>query len=304
MKKLFLFLVILFAIYSCQIHYSVAYNSCDIVAQSKDLNVCKQLKDSAIIYAIFVDAKNFHPWTEFAVNSTLDSLKKATDWIQSQAKLAGRDLKIKTIQHIDGNKISFQERRTGTYFALEKNLTFSQTKKTNKKFNSRLNHWSDQVAKYVGKKIKMNSTNTGTRMKIKSMENLILALQDEYKSDNISVMIFVNGFFHSLSSATYNSGYNGLKPEYSIITDKNPATLAHEYLHLYGAVDLYPNQNFPNFNYKEIEEIFPNEIMRITHKNIDKLMLSPITKYYIGWQPNLDKANTRLLYHKARVLEY
>ena len=100
-------------------------------------------------------------------------------------------------------------------------------------------------------------------------------------------MIFVNGFFHSLSSATYHANYHGLGPEYSILTCKNPATIAHEFLHLFGAIDLYPN-----------------EIMRITHKNIDKLMLSPITKYYIGWQDALDKPNTRLLYHKARVFEY
>tara|TARA_B110000093_G_scaffold25877_1_gene25015 strand:- start:19400 stop:19753 length:354 start_codon:yes stop_codon:yes gene_type:complete len=117
-------------------------------------------------------------------------------------------------------------------------------------------------------------------------------------------MIFVNGFFHSLSSATYHANYHGLGPEYSILTCKNPATIAHEFLHLFGAIDLYPNQMYPNFNFKELEEIYPNEIMRITHKNIDKLMLSPITKYYIGWQDALDKPNTRLLYHKARVFEY
>jgi hypothetical protein len=68
-------------------------------------------------------------------------------------------------------------------------------------------------------------------------------------------MIFVNGFSHSLSSAKYH----GLGPEYSILTCKNSATIAHEFLHLFGAIDLYPN-----------------EIMRITHKNIDKLMLSPL----------------------------
>ncbi len=303
MKKYILFFVLGLTVFACQINYVVTYTG-DNVVQSKDLNVCKQLKYSAIIYAVFVDAKNFHPWTDFAVKSTLDSISRATKWIENQARQNGRNLSIKTIQHLDGNKISFQEKRTGTHYSLNKNFTFSKTKKTSKTAISHLNHRADKVAKYVGKKQKTSASNTGTRIKIKTIENLILTLQDKYKTDNVSVMIFVNGFFHSLPSATYHSNYNPIKPEYSILTDKNPGTIAHEFLHLFGAIDLYRNSNYPNFNYQEIKSSYPNEIMRITHKNINKLMLSPITKYYIGWQDSLDKPNTRLLYHKARVLEY
>lgn len=303
MKVLFFSLLAVLIIYSCKINYIVTYSG-DVVVASKDINVCKQLKDSAIVYAIFVDAKNFHPWTEFAVNSTLDSIKKANSWIEDQAKKLGKDLKIKTIQHMDGNKMTFAERRTGTYYSLNQNFSFSRTRNTKKKFASHLNHWTDKMAKYVGKRVKTNSNKMGTRLKAKTIETLILALQDKYKTDNISVMFFVNGFYQSLPSVTYHAAFNSLKPEYSIVTCKNPATIAHEFLHLYGAVDLYPTTNFPNFNYEEIKDIYPNEIMRTTHKSIDKLMLSPISKYYIGLQDSLDKANTRLLYHKARVLEY
>ena len=136
MKKLFILLLTSITIYACQINY-ITNAPYDFVAQSKDLNVCKQLKDSAVIYAIFVDANNFHPWTEYAVNSTLDSLKRATDWISSQAKRNGLDLKIKTVYHLDGSKIYFQERKKGTYFNLNKNLTYSKSKKSIK--NSVLN---------------------------------------------------------------------------------------------------------------------------------------------------------------------
>ena len=59
MKKYILFFVLGLTVFACQINYVVTYTG-DNVVQSKDLNVCKQLKDSAIIYAVFVDAKNFH----------------------------------------------------------------------------------------------------------------------------------------------------------------------------------------------------------------------------------------------------
>lgn len=303
MKVILFSLITALTIYACNINYVVTYSG-DIISESKDVNACRQLKDSAIVYAIFIDAKNFHPWTEFAINSTMDSIKKANKWMEEQAQKAGKKISIKTIHHMDGTKMSFSEKRTGTYYSLNQNFSFSKTRNTKRKFVSHLNHWTDKMAKYVGKGVRPNSNKTGTRLKVKTIETLILALQDKYKTDNVSVMFFVNGFYQKLPSVTYHAAFNGFKPEYSIVTCKNPATIAHEFLHLYGAVDLYPNSNFPNFNYEEIEEIYPNEIMRSTHKSINKLMLSPISKYYIGWQNSLDKANTRLLYHKARVLDY
>ena len=104
-----------------------------------------------------------------------------------------------------------------------------------------------------------------------------------------------------MSLHTYSSGP---EVEYTVMTNKNPAIIAHEFLHLFGALDLYPHDVHPTFNYAELEETYPDEIMRIQHKEINRLMLSPITKYYIGWQTSLDKENTRMLYHLYDVIEY
>ena len=100
------------------------------------------------------------------------------------------------------------------------------------------------------------------------------------------------------------NSYTDKLPEFSVITSKNPAIIAHEFLHLFGAVDLYPNATHTNFNLSSLEKTYPNEIMRITHKNLSKLEISPITKYYIGWQNDLSESDLRMLYHKAQVLEY
>ena len=269
------------------------------VATSRDRNVCKTLKDSVVIYAIFVDVDQFHPWTEFDIASTLDSVDIAKNWILSQADTFGTKLSIKVIHHEQSSKHSFHERKAKAYPLNLNYLNSSRRKHENHVFG-----WADIISKYAGRSVKKRpSSKVGTQIKISNTERLIAALRDKYETDNVALMFFVNGYYEDFPSVTFNIHYDN-KVEFGIITGKKPAVIAHEFLHLFGAIDLYPHQNFRCFNYPELESLYPNEIMRIQHKNIDKLMLSPITRYYIGWQDDLDLANTRLLYHLERVLEY
>ena len=92
--------------------------------------------------------------------------------------------------------------------------------------------------------------------------------------------------------------------EYLIITNKSAPIIAHKFLHLFGAIDLYPNSNYPNFNYKELNEAYPNEIMNVQHKDMQELSLSPISCYYLGWQDTLPKFDTDMLFHKYTLPEY
>lgn len=119
-----------------------------------------------------------------------------------------------------------------------------------------------------------------------------------------ALMIFVNGYYENNRSFTFNSETNGPNVEYSIITNKNTAVIAHEFLHLFGAIDLYPTQRYANFNFKDIDKNYPNEIMRIQHKEINKLEISPITRYFIGWETKMENKDTRILYHKSDFVEY
>ena len=53
-----------------------------------------------VLYAIFVDTRYTNSWTEFDINSTLDSIQLATNWIEKQAKKEGIKLLFKVAPHL------------------------------------------------------------------------------------------------------------------------------------------------------------------------------------------------------------
>jgi len=257
------------------------------------------LKDSVALYAIFVDVGIYHPWTEFDIKSAQDSIRKACDWIENEASIKSIQLKIGTSFHRQSNRSTIYEKSAKT--ALSINGLRGNQQKSYKK----LTPWADAIASYAGRGLKYKASNgIHQKFKINSIQNLNLALRDQMKMENVAIMFFVNGYYENDPSISFYTNTAGQNVEYSIITTKNPAVIAHEFFHLFGAVDLYQNMNYPNFNFEELDKKFPNEIMNIQHKEIDKLNVSPITSYFLGWQDTLDHANTRLLFHKLNVLEY
>lgn len=292
------FLTIVFISCSSKSYYC---ETGDTIPVTRNRNVCKHLNDSAVIYAIFVDADQYHPWSEFDINSTLDSIKKAAHWIENKAIESKEKLNINVINHVKRKKLSFSEGQARTLYSLD--LTFN--KRWRRRASRHHDYWLYRISKYAGLGIKQDrATNLATKNKINSMERLVAALRNKYKNDNVAVMIFVNGYYESEQSVSFNTSSNGPKTEYSIVTTKNPAVIAHEFLHLFGAVDLYPTLAYANFNFQDIKAKFPNEIMRIQHKEISRLMISPITQYYLGWKDTINQVNTRILFHKSDALEY
>jgi len=304
MKALFISLICLVlcgSFIGCSIYTS---SSCQYenVATTKNRNVCGVLKDSVVVYPIFVDVDQFHPWTTFDIESTMDSIQTAMDWIQKQAGGSNQPLTITVHQHNQKNKLTFNEAKVKPRLL---RLNLSLLGSYRKKHRGHVDSWADKIAVHAAKAIRpRKESKLATKNKVKSIERLIARLRDLYQTDNVALMIFVNGYYENYPSVSLHTYSSGPKAEYSIMTNKNPAIIAHEFLHLFGALDLYPHAIHPNFNYKEITKAYPNEIMRIQHKCIESLTLSPITKYYIGWQKTLDSKNTRMLYHKYDVVEY
>jgi hypothetical protein len=42
----------------------------------------KKLKGNVVIYAIFVDSKYTNPWSKYDIETTLDSIRTATKWLE------------------------------------------------------------------------------------------------------------------------------------------------------------------------------------------------------------------------------
>ena len=61
------------------------------------------------------------------------------------------------------------------------------------------------------------------------------------------------------------------------------ATIAHEFLHLYGAWDLYKTFQQSEAKQAEAEKLFPNDIMLRVSYDIQELEVGPMTAWRIGW---------------------
>lgn len=177
MRKGLLFLTGLIFLGACTIvrtNYIVEY---DKVPQTKNQNVCKFMDDSLLVYAIFVDVDIYHPWTEFDVRSTMDSLQKATQWLESQGVKYNKKVHFDIIRHEQSNKWTIYERRAKTSLSLN-GLKANIPKKNMRK----LNPWADAIAAYAGRGIKYSPLGKiAKRLKINNKENLVLALRDKFK---------------------------------------------------------------------------------------------------------------------------
>ena len=57
-------------------------------------NECKKLKGEVLVYTIFVDSKTSKPWVGYDIQSAVDSVQYAVDWIKEKANAEGVPLNI------------------------------------------------------------------------------------------------------------------------------------------------------------------------------------------------------------------
>lgn len=268
----------------------------DVHLASVDNNVCKKLVGNVMIYAIFVDTKESKPWSEFDITSTLDSINKAVSWITKKADENNINLHIEVITNSNGKKIPIAldfPKKTLRGTLLQKNIKMGI---------KAIDKWSDKIAVTAAKSIPPdNSEIVTTRNTLTDKERLIARIRDKYKTDNVALMYFVNNYYINELSVTFNTN-SFSKIEYSIVSFKKPAVIAHEFLHLFGAWDLYITPFETDKKEKRRKEFamreFPNEIMAFAFRDIDSLDISPFTKYCIGWEKTLNKNYANMIFGK------
>lgn len=270
---------------------------------SVDNNVCKKLYGNVIFYAIFVDTKETKPWSEYDIKSTLDSINKAITWISKKAVENNKYLNIEVQYPQNSRKIPIaldfpRKTLSGTLFQ-GSSLTGIKA----------IQNWSDKIAVTAAKTLPPDTSKIiTTRNTLVNKERLIARLRDIYKTDNIALIYFINNYYRDELSVTFNI-FSQSEIEYSIVSFKQPSVIAHEFLHLFGAWDLYKT---PFDNTKEAKKRkafamkeFPNEIMAFAYRRIDSLDISPFTKYCIGWNKQLDQKYTEMIIGKnIRPVKY
>lgn len=299
-RILFFPLAFLLLTVSCGRYQMIKYKTYHI--STVDNNVCKKLSGNVVLYAIFVDTRFTQPWSEYDILSTLDSLNKAVLWLERQAKENNIPLDIIVKYHQNGKTIplvgNFPDKTlSGTLFSPLPSFGVPK-----------LDRWSDRLARTAGLSLpKDTSKIVKTFNRLTGRERLIARLRDLNKTDNVALMYFINDYYsEDISLALHTS--NNASPEYAIVSFKRPAVIAHEFLHLFGALDLYISP----FDKKkqtikrraEIMKRFPNEVMAFAYRQLDSLNISPFTKYLIGWNNELDESTRQKVLGKVKVVKY
>ncbi|QQR87823.1 MAG: hypothetical protein IPJ76_06255 [Flavobacteriales bacterium] len=265
-----------------------------------DNNVCKRLSGEAVYYAVFVDSKSTGPWSAHDIRSTLDSIRVAMDWIEGQAAARGFRLKVEVVAHQQDGimpvKVDLSKK------SLEKTLLGPNGERA-------MDNWAEKAARQVAATIPPDtSTITRTKNNPTNTERLIARIRDVHAVDNVALFFMVNNYYKEDLSVVLHAGQND-KVEYGVQSYKRPSVIAHEFLHLFGALDLYVTPFDKKRAMRKRKEFamqeFPKEIMAFAERDLDSLEIGPLTEYLVGWKPELDPRYIRMITgKKIRVVKY
>ena len=254
-------------------------------------NVCKNLQGKALVYVIFVDSRETSPWTEFDIQSTLDSMKSAVQWIEKKAQENDIMLNIQTDYHIGEEFTTIRKR-------LPENSVQESIQTPNfEKGVENMNKWADKIAREAGSSLPtIDKDGVPIIEQPRNKERLIAYLRDRHDVESVALLFMLNNYFKEDISIALNT-LTTEDVEFAVVSYKYPSEIAHNVLHLYGACDL--DESPYRRNKKRIEladQLIPRGIMNDPYgKGLGGLSVSPVTKYLIGWQKDLEKQFNPLL---------
>lgn len=291
MKRLATAMLLMGIVFSASAQRKVKYDH----AYSRNHNVCKTLKGDVLLYLVFVDSKYTKPWTYYDIASTLDSAVAAIQWIEQQAKENGQPLNISL-------KYFYADSQMTVYKDLPKKSLYETIEKQKlKQANYSMNQWSDAIAKKIGEAFERNGWQPDKLTKIKNKERLIAKLRNDENVESVALMFMINNYYKKDCSAAFNTTSNE-DVEYAVTSYKNPKTIAHEFLHLFGSADMYnvENKGKDSKLVKLTNKEFPNEIMTNKPIKLEEAYMSPITKYLIGWDETINENYRAALIEKKK----
>jgi len=260
-------------------------------------NVCKDLSKDALVYFIFVDNKETSPWTEFDIQSTLDSIRIAINWIERKAKGSNVILNIKYDYYI-GEQYSTINKKLP-----QKSVGESATTPNLEEGLSSLNSWADKLCKFAGTNVAIDTKDGIPDIEQpKNKERLAAYLRDKYAVESVALVFMVNNYFKDDISIAVNT-MNTKDIEFAIVSYKYPADIAHNILHLYGACDLFETPfRKDKKKINELQSLFPYDIMGETSgRSIERYEIGEITKYLIGWNDRVKEEYTPFLKDKLTL---
>ena len=243
----------------------------------RDHNVCKKLTGKVLFYMVFVETGDSSPWTDFDLNSTVDSIKVAISWLNETAKINGKNLQINFNTQVDDSLKIIKQKLGGQV----DNLI------DDKEGLDKIDKWTNKIIK----------TKTGEKNRLK----LITKLRNEYNVESVALVFMINYYYKEDFIFSFNTTNND-DVEYSIMNTKKPNLIAQDILNLFGAPYLYYHPSTVNKrDTKQLNKIFWNDVMANTNADLRKLQLGEITRYFIGWTDSLNEDYEKMVKEKPKI---
>ncbi|MFZ6052478.1 hypothetical protein [Halocola ammonii] len=299
-------LLVFFSFESCLVYRGYVNVDNAFHVPTVNNNVCKRLKGKVIVYGIFVDSRQTGLWTEHDITSTIDSINYAMNWVEKQGQKAGAAVDIDFIYHQDDKGtipirgILSGQTLKGTLFDNGYRGGYATRK---------VDLWADKLARDAHRSLETDSSEiTKTKIRPRGRDELLATLRDIHGTDNVALMYFLNNYYSDEVSVAIHTSEDE-EPEYAVVSFKQPAIIAHEFLHLFGALDLYITPGMRKNKIKRKREFamreFPNEVMAFYYRRLDTLNISPLTQYLVGWDNELSPEHKNMiLSKKVEVAKY
>ncbi|MBU0487629.1 MAG: hypothetical protein KKA07_14900 [Bacteroidetes bacterium] len=233
-------------------------------------NVCKKLTGNVLVYIMWAETRESYSWTDYDLHTTLDSIRRATRWVEAKAAEQGVNLKIVLEDYRNDTLKSVYQSMKGMRRVMSKTEGIDI-----------MNKWGDRVIRRASG--------------FKTKEKYIAHLRDENHVESVALLFFVNNYFKSDFAFSVNTT-SDVDVEYSVISSKNPVIIAQEILHLFGAPYLFPHfSSKDRKNKKNLQEFFPEDIMAERDKDIDLLGVGAISRYYLSWVDEIDARHEKMV---------
>lgn len=246
------FLVILLLIISAQLN---AQNS----GTQRKLGSAKTLKGNIYTLVCFISEKGGTAWTAKEKDVQIKKVKNSLKWIEKQAALYNQ-------------KVNFSKMGT---FGKAEDIKFDAIEKGSGSGKESV-QWVSETLYKIG----YNSTLTFYNQSI-----------TDQRCDEVQVLIFAKTNGTSYAIAMVENANEELYfvegaliyENYSSGANTATSSIAHEILHLYGAIDLYKTFKQSEENAQKAAKLYPNSIMRRTSYNIEELNVDELNAWLIGW---------------------
>jgi len=243
----------------------------------RDHNVCKKLKGNVLLYVVWVETKFSTKWSDFDLNTTVDSIKYAVNWLNRSASKNGVNLNVRFGANMNDSIAAVYQRLGGEVPELIGNGEGLE----------KIDKWTTKIIR--------------TQSDVKTKVQFVGNLRDEYNVESVALIFMINNYYKEDYIYSFNTTSN-YDVEYSIISSKRPNLIAQDLLNLFGAPYLYHHPSTVNKrDTKQLKKIFSNDVMANTNRPLHSLTIGEITKYFIGWSEELNEEYEKMVKEKPRI---